>query len=177
MLLMIVGVITCTILTLPWLATMPLIHPTIYHIRRMYVESLNKMYFLYNAALITWIGGTSLTIYAKDGRILNDQNLLILCNHRTRVDWMYAGWLYASCLHHYPCLSFILKNDLKTWPFFGWCMQMMLYIFLTRHREQDIPRITECLKYLSKSAISPAVFIFPEGTDLSPSNLAKSVEC
>jgi 1-acyl-sn-glycerol-3-phosphate acyltransferase len=56
-------------------------------------------------------------------------------------------------------------------------MQMMLYIFLTRHREQDIPRISECLKYLAKSAIAPAVFIFPEGTDLSPSNVLKSAQC
>ncbi len=175
--LMIMGVIACTTLTIPWLLTMPLTHPYIYCLRRKYVEGLNKMYFLYNAALITFVGRTSLTIYCNDSRILNDKNILFLSNHRTRVDWMYAGWLYASCLENYPCLSFILKNDLKTWPFFGWCMQMMMYIFLTRQREQDIPRIADCLKYLSKSAKSLAVFIFPEGTDLSLSNLAKSSEC
>jgi lysocardiolipin and lysophospholipid acyltransferase len=177
MLAMTVGVATCSVWTLPWLVTLFVPIPAVHRWRRWYAESLNKMYFLFNATMLVHLCGTSLFVYAKDGRIEHDKNILFLSNHRTRVDWMYAGWLYAACLRYYPNLSFVLKNDLKTWPFFGWCMQMMMYVFLSRKRDNDLPRIRQCVSYLANRASSLALFLFPEGTDLSPTNVLKSDQC
>ena len=48
------------------------------------------------------------------------------------------------------------------------------YIFLERRREDDLPKIGRVCHYLLSADIASNVFIFPEGTDLSASNLAKA---
>lgn len=71
----------------------------------------------------------------------------------------------------------ILKKQLSSMPIVGWAMQLMMYIFLTRKREEDIPHIVDTLTYLINARAKPTIFIFPEGTDLSLSNKVKSNNC
>ena len=68
----------------------------------------------------------------------------------------------------------ILKDSLRTAPIFGWLMQLALYIFLKRNRENDLPHISKMLSYLTSLRTVPSLLLFPEGTDLSPSNIEKS---
>ena len=52
-----------------------------------------------------------------------------------------------------------------------------MYIFLTRKKENntDIPHISNMITYLSKSSpTKPSLLLFPEGTDLSKSNIEKN---
>ncbi len=56
-------------------------------------------------------------------------------------------------------------------------MQMVVYMFLSRKRDQDIPRMKRVLSYLHQVESNPNVFLFPEGTDLSRSNKKKSYDC
>lgn len=56
----------------------------------------------------------------------------------------------------------------------GWAMQHSLYIFLQRSRENDIPHIYNTMSYLLKTSDKVALLLFPEGTDLSASNIKKS---
>jgi hypothetical protein len=56
-------------------------------------------------------------------------------------------------------------------------MQIMMYIFLTRKKENntDIPHISNMITYLIKSSPKkPSLLLFPEGTDLSNSNIDKN---
>jgi lysocardiolipin and lysophospholipid acyltransferase len=53
-------------------------------------------------------------------------------------------------------------------------MQHCLYIFLQRNRENDIPHIYNTMSYLLKTSEKIALLLFPEGTDLSATNIAKS---
>jgi lysocardiolipin and lysophospholipid acyltransferase len=76
-------------------------------------------------------------------------------------------------------LKIILKKTLKLIPFFGWAMQCLLFIFLSRNRENDLPHIANSLLYLLTSSyteVAPCILYFPEGTDLSESNKKKSNE-
>eukprot|EP00602_Paraphysomonas_sp_CaronLab_P010683 CAMPEP_0185037330 /NCGR_PEP_ID=MMETSP1103-20130426/31568_1 /TAXON_ID=36769 /ORGANISM="Paraphysomonas bandaiensis, Strain Caron Lab Isolate" /LENGTH=193 /DNA_ID=CAMNT_0027575257 /DNA_START=360 /DNA_END=938 /DNA_ORIENTATION=+ len=68
----------------------------------------------------------------------------------------------------------ILKDALRSVPVYGWLMQLGLYIFLQRKRDSDIPHITRMLNYLIQLGTHPSLLLFPEGTDLSKSNVAKS---
>lgn len=57
---------------------------------------------------------------------------LIICNHRTRVDWMF---LWVLCLRQGQLsgLKIVLKESLKGIPGFGWATQVnerMLYYFV-----------------------------------------------
>jgi lysocardiolipin and lysophospholipid acyltransferase len=152
----------------------------ILQIRRYYVYLLNKVYFVFAAFILQSFCGIKIVIHAKDAQFLEDhETLFVLSNHRTRIDWMFSAWIYTSYLKTYPFLCLILKDELKQVPFFGWCMQVMLYIFLNRKKEKDIPHIESCLDYYAKmnTLITNSVFIFPEGTDLSPSNIEKNKKC
>ena len=90
---------------------------------------------------------------------------------------MFAGWCYASKFNLNSSLRIILKDSLRSVPLFGWAMQIMMYIFLSRKREMDIPHIKRMLSYLLCTGATPTLFLFPEGTDLSESNKKKSNAC
>jgi len=70
----------------------------------------------------------------------------------------------------------VLKDSLRSIPLFGWTMQILLYIFLERKRDTDLQHIERSIKYLLQTGVRPSVFLFPEGTDLSPSNVIKNSE-
>jgi lysocardiolipin and lysophospholipid acyltransferase len=87
---------------------------------------------------------------------------------------MYVGWCYGSMIGVISNVVIILKDALRTVPIFGWLMQLGLYIFLRRQRDLDLPHITRMLSYLVSVGSHPSLLLFPEGTDLSESNIAKS---
>jgi 1-acyl-sn-glycerol-3-phosphate acyltransferase len=90
---------------------------------------------------------------------------------------MFAGWYYALHLDLNANLRVILKESLRSVPIYGWAMQVMLYIFLSRKREMDIPYIKRMLTYLLCTGPAPSILLFPEGTDLNDSNKKKSNAC
>lgn len=102
------------------------------------------------------------------------ETALIICNHRTRVDWMY---LWVLCLRQGQLsgLKIVLKESLKGMPGFGWATQMLLFVFLKRDKSKDLQRVREISDYLVCLNVPTTLLIFPEGTDLSPSNLLKSL--
>jgi lysocardiolipin and lysophospholipid acyltransferase len=70
----------------------------------------------------------------------------------------------------------ILKAGLKGVPWFGWAMQTFLFAFIKRgqeNREADLDRIGRIVSYLSQRRSRNTLVLFPEGTDLSPSNQEK----
>lgn len=176
---LLLGAIYSSFFVLPWFLLAPLMFiPWIQSIRRMLVRYINEAFFSYASLIILWISGTKITIHANNPMIFQDENVLILCNHRTRVDWIYAGWTYMLYFMNYPCLNFILKEELKYVPFFGWNGQLLMYLFLSRNRLQDLPLMKQKLQYLTQMDASKLMlFLFPEGTDLSESNLQKSHQC
>lgn len=56
----------------------------------------------------------------------------------------------------------------------GWGTQVAGFIFLSRHWSNDEKLLTNSLRYFNKSRYPLQLLIFPEGTDLSISNKAKS---
>lgn len=55
-------------------------------------------------------------------------------------------------------------------------MQMLLFIFLARNKAKDVRRLREICGYLVSLGVPTTLLIFPEGTDLSPSNHLKSLD-
>lgn len=176
-------IVLCTTTVCAWILLFPscfmLPFPSkrMISLRRRYVSLISGIYFDFAAAMLTTLCGTKLFLYCDTPEeILSDKGVILISNHRTRVDWMYCGWCYAAITNLNADLRVILKDSLRSVPFFGWCMQMLLYIFLTRkNKDGDISHITRTLNYLSlTSNTPPSILIFPEGTDLSPSNVVKS---
>jgi lysocardiolipin and lysophospholipid acyltransferase len=147
-------------------------------LRRQWIALVSGIFFDFAGVLLALLG-TKVFVYCDNQDILKDTGVVIISNHRTRVDWMYAGWLYGYIIGVNPDQRVILKDTLRSVPIYGWCMQIMMYIFLTRKKENntDIPHISNMITYLSKSSpTKPSLLLFPEGTDLSKSNIEKNNE-
>ncbi|CAE7238070.1 Lclat1, partial [Symbiodinium pilosum] len=100
-------------------------------------------------------------------------DLLLISNHPTRLDWMYL-WTLAAVLGRLPGLKIVLKDNLKAAPGFGWAVQCFAYPFMCRRdREADL-RVLRNVCQHSGGGGKLALLLFPEGTDLSESNLEKS---
>lgn len=168
--------VAIVVLLIPPLLSLSVHSKRVIRWRRMYLDFVCGMFFEFAASLLLLVSGTKLFIYSSTpiDELLADQGALLLCNHRTRVDWMYAGWCYCAALGFSQRLRFILKDSLRSVPFFGWGMQLFMFIFLRRKREGDLPHISKMISYLVRTGARPTVFLFPEGTDLSDSNKERS---
>ncbi|KAG7393150.1 Lysocardiolipin acyltransferase 1 [Phytophthora pseudosyringae] len=98
---------------------------------------------------------------------------LWLSNHRTRIDWMLL-WSVAWRTRTLHQLRIVLKAPLRKIPIFGWAMQHFIFIFLQRRWDDDQVNLRKLLPFLTSKEPKASYLIFPEGTDLSESNLEKS---
>lgn len=53
---------------------------------------------------------------------------------------------------------------------------MFLFVFLARNKSKDVRRVRDICDYLVALEVPTTMLIFPEGTDLSPSNQQKSLD-
>lgn len=104
--------------------------------RKMLLKHLSEHFIDFAAALLDLVCNINVFTYCDDSHILNDAKDhrvgMVISNHRTRVDWMFSGWFYNSLLNNSENLIIVLKDDLRSVPLFGWAMQMLQFIFLTR---------------------------------------------
>ncbi|KAE9040670.1 hypothetical protein PR003_g4280 [Phytophthora rubi] len=98
---------------------------------------------------------------------------LWLSNHRTRIDWMLL-WGVAWRTRTLHQLRIVLKAPLRKIPIFGWAMQHFIFIFLQRRWADDQVNLRKLLPFLTSAEPEASYLMFPEGTDLSESNLEKS---
>lgn len=132
--------------------------------------------------LVHHVMGVDIIIYTHSKEELAEMcklgDTLIISNHRTRVDWIFL-WALALALRRLNCLKIILKSMMRQLPGFGWAMQCFGYAFLSRSdRASDVSTICGAIELGCKDWLGGklAFLLFPEGTDLSESNLAKSRE-
>jgi 1-acyl-sn-glycerol-3-phosphate acyltransferase len=149
--------------------------------RRRYISLVTRFFSEFAMELIQRVCGTKIYVYsagpsgASAPEFIHERvGPLVICNHRTRVDWLYCFWWYGAYVHMGEYLRVVLKDALRSVPFYGWAMQMSMYIFLQRSRDADVPHIYNVMSYLLKTSEKVSTLIFPEGTDLSESNVRKS---
>lgn len=145
--------------------------------RRRYIALVTRFFSEFAMDLIQRVCGTKIFVYSSDtsGDFLHEPvGPLVISNHRTRVDWLYCFWWYGAYIHMGEYMRVVLKDALRSVPFYGWAMQMSMYIFLQRSRDADVPHIYNVMSYLLKTSKKVSTLIFPEGTDLSESNVRKS---
>ena len=103
-------------------------------------------------------------------------NVVVVSNHRTRIDWMILWCLFAHTPSLLSNLKIVLKEPLRRIPMFGWAMQHFRFLFLRRDAAVDEKTIQSVCKRYTTEPVPYTVLLFPEGTDLSESNQKKSAE-
>lgn len=130
------------------------------------------------AALLESLAGLRVRTYGQP-LAPSDRTVLVIANHHCRLDWMFL-WCVFARLGRLRSLKVALKAGLKKVPVFGWAAQSFLYIFLERQmdggvRGGSVGCITRVLDHCVGTHGEPmTLLLFPEGTDLSPSNVARS---
>ena len=94
--LLVCGAFSGLLLFTPALVLMAVHSKTVIAYRRKWIEFISGIYFDYCAAVLMLLMNVKVHVYAESDVFLADRGPLVLCNHRTRVDWMFAGWCYAA---------------------------------------------------------------------------------
>jgi 1-acyl-sn-glycerol-3-phosphate acyltransferase len=136
----VLGGIFVTLALYPWLA-----HPVSCVIGRATTDSK-----LYHRIMRGMLG---LNISVK-GSPSSRRPLCLVANH--------TSWLDIIVISSFLPVVFVAKQEVASWPFFGWLAQLQRSIFVNRHRRhqvyQTIDRIADAL------LAGEVIGIFPEGT-------------
>lgn len=140
---------------------------------RFIVDTVVSSWFALAVATYELVYGVKIVIRGEADKIKRHSSILIVMNHRTRVDWLF----YFAVQARYGSLrrfKISLKDMLRHGPGAGWAMQAAHFLFLKRNWESDKIRIEEFLKHFKNTKCCPQLLFFPEGTDLQPESLQKS---
>ena len=78
----------------------------------------------------------------------------LVANHLSYLD-VVPLWRYLDA-------TFVAKNEVKSWPFFGWATRALGVMFIDRKNAQDAHRINQ--QFAETISDEQGVIIFPEGT-------------
>lgn len=128
-------------------------------LRHRYIAHINGQLLQILAVAYCLVSGTKVFLYvpptpgrsAAMERVKDNENALIVCNHRTNIDWMFSGWLYSTVVRINSSVKFSLKDSLRSVPLFGWAMQLAMCVFLSRNRALDLPHMQKMLLYILNS--------------------------
>ncbi|OMO73805.1 Phospholipid/glycerol acyltransferase [Corchorus capsularis] len=101
------------------------------------------------------------------------ERVLLICNHRTEVDWMYL-WNFAlrkDCLGY---IKYVLKSSLMKLPLFGWSFQILEFIPVERKWEVDESTMRHMLSTFKDPRDPLWLVLFPEGTDFTEQKCLRS---
>lgn len=151
--------------------------PTFHRLNRFAVSAI----YGYLVFLADWWGGASLTIYCSDQfyerlqRKSFRERQLVLLNHHTELDWLFA-WQLADRAGLLGGCRALAKKTLAYVPIIGWSSLMSGDIFLTRSWEKDQSTVKAKISAMEQQPLPTWLFLFPEGTRLSPAKLKASQE-
>ena len=92
------------------------------------------------------------------------ERVLLMCNHRTEVDWMYI-WNLALRKGRIGHVKYVLKSSVRNVPVFGWSFHLLEFLLVERNWQTDERAFVSLLSTF-KDPIDPLwLVIFPEGTD------------
>ncbi|CBZ25451.1 conserved hypothetical protein [Leishmania mexicana MHOM/GT/2001/U1103] len=105
-----------------------------------------------------------------------DKVKIIIMNHHCRLDWLYTFMYFARTRGIISHIRYVMKEDLRHLPVLGWSMELLRYLFLSRNWESDKVYMKRMIDFYNATGDTPAILLYPEGTDLSPKNIQRSQE-
>ncbi|XP_007015031.2 PREDICTED: 1-acyl-sn-glycerol-3-phosphate acyltransferase 3 [Theobroma cacao] len=122
--------------------------------------------------LIDWWASIKIDLYtdAATFQLMGKEHALVICNHRSDIDWL-VGWVLAqrsSCLG--SALA-IIKRSAKFLPIIGWSMWFSDYVFLERSWAKDKETLKFGFKQLEDFPMPFWLALFVEGTRFTQAKL------
>lgn len=111
-------------------------------------------------------------IFAGD-QVPAGERVMVLCNHRTEVDWMYI-WSLALRKNSIGHVKYVLKSSVRNVPVFGWAFHVLEFLLIDRNWQLDEPVFASLLSTFKNPQDPLWLVIFPEGTDYSEEKCLRS---
>lgn len=127
--------------------------------------------------LIDWWAGAKVEVYTDQAtfQLMGKEHALVLCNHRTDIDWL-VGWVLAQRAGCLGSTLAIMKKEAKFLPVIGWSMWFSDYIFLERSWAKDESTLESSFQSLMDFPMPFWLALFVEGTRFTQQKLLASQE-
>nr|CAA88620.1 1-acyl-sn-glycerol-3-phosphate acyltransferase (putative) [Limnanthes douglasii] len=127
--------------------------------------------------VIDWWAGVKVQLYTdtESFRLMGKEHALLICNHRSDIDWL-IGWVLAQ---RCGCLSSsiaVMKKSSKFLPVIGWSMWFSEYLFLERNWAKDENTLKSGLQRLNDFPKPFWLALFVEGTRFTKAKLLAAQE-
>lgn len=151
--------------------------------KRVY-KFFEGLVFAMLAGLLEFVAGVKIVVTMDPGdESLEPQNnpfgfsdqILMICNHRTEVDWLFF-WNLALRYGCHDRIRIMMKAIIRYAPGVGWALLQMNFPFVNRRWATDEERIRKVVKSYRKYEAGTWLSMFPEGTILEKRTLEKSHE-
>lgn len=146
-----------------------LVRPVSKNLYRRINKVVVELLWLELVWLFDWWAGIKVELYtdSKTLELMGKEHALLICNHRSDIDWL-VGWVLAqrsSCLG--SALA-VMKKSAKFLPVVGWSMWFSDYVFLERSWARDEITLKRGLALqqqsfkLLKSMLPKMGYLFPK---------------
>ncbi|CAJ2676423.1 1-acyl-sn-glycerol-3-phosphate acyltransferase 3-like [Trifolium pratense] len=150
-------------------------------ISRYYYKKINKVLtevlWLELVWLVDWWAGVKIELYAdsENFEIFGKENALLICNHRSDIDWL-IGWVLAQRVGCLGSTVAIMKKEVKYLPVLGWSMWFADFLFLERNWAKDEQTLKSGFKQQVRNPVPFWLALFVEGTRFTKSKLIAAQE-
>ncbi|XP_071477177.1 1-acyl-sn-glycerol-3-phosphate acyltransferase delta-like [Diadema antillarum] len=121
-----------------------------------------------------WSGSTfNVCARTEDLRFVGKENVLLVCNHRSDVDWIVI-WQLAARFGLLSGGKALMKDELKYVPLMGWSFYLAEEIFVKRDFARDRELLLKQLRNVASFHFNTTTTIFCEGTRYTKEKYEKS---
>ncbi|CAI0377081.1 unnamed protein product [Linum tenue] len=115
-----------------------LIRPLSKSTYRIINRAVAELLWLELVWIVDWWAGVKIELYtdSETFRQMGNEHALVLCNHRSDIDWL-VGWVLAQRSGCLGSALAVMKKSLKLLPVIGWSMWFSEYLFLERNWAKD----------------------------------------
>ncbi|KAG1698219.1 hypothetical protein DVH05_015210 [Phytophthora capsici] len=137
---------------------------------------LEDIFFAMLSGLLELVGGVNIVITGDEELHFKPQdNVLLICNHRSEVDWIFF-WNLAIRLGVHDRIRVMMKSIIRYAPGVGWTMLLLEYPYINRNWATDQDRLAKVIQSYKEADFGSWLSMFPEGTALYDKTLKKSHE-
>ncbi|KDP37345.1 hypothetical protein JCGZ_06799 [Jatropha curcas] len=127
--------------------------------------------------LVDWWAGIQIQLYTDQEtfRLMGKEHALVICNHRSDIDWL-VGWVLAQRSGCLGSALAVMKKSSKLLPVIGWSMWFSEYLFLERSWAKDESTLKSGLQRLKDFPRPFWLALFVEGTRFTQAKLLAAQE-
>lgn len=154
-----------------------LIRPVSKRAYRRINKEIIELLWLQLIWLVDWWANIKVDLFVDQGtyEILGKEHALLICNHRSDIDWL-VGWVLAQRAGCLGSALALIKKAALFLPVIGWSMFFSGYIFLERSWAKDEGTLKSGLEGLRDFPLPFWLALFVEGTRFTQEKLAAAQE-